>query len=200
SIHTWLWNPFQKIAGQAALVLGVILVLLTSWIGSLSSTHFDGVLDTHFGAAVPLWFFLAEGMINWLSMAIMLWVVALVIGKAGKFRLIDLFGTQALARWPFMVTALAALTPGYRRAAIELEKIDPNTMAIPPVEPADAVAFGVIAIVMLVMLVWFCWLAWKSFRVSCDAKGKSAIGGFFVALIVAEIISKVAITALTKLL
>jgi len=64
SIRTWLFNPFHYVAGWTALLVGLALVLAASFIGSLSNSHFDGVLDFHTGMPAPLWVFMCEGLID----------------------------------------------------------------------------------------------------------------------------------------
>jgi hypothetical protein len=67
SLTQWLFNPFRFIAGFKALLLGLIVIALTSLLASLSDTHFDGTLDVHLGLQaanmgmkLPFWLFLAE--------------------------------------------------------------------------------------------------------------------------------------------
>ncbi len=99
-LSQWVFNPFRFIAGFKALLLGLAIILISAFIGSLSNTHFDGVIDVHTGAAAPMWFFLAEGVINWVCMVIPLFFFGLIVSRSA-FRMIDVLGTQALARWPY---------------------------------------------------------------------------------------------------
>src|SRR3990167_2249308 len=95
SIRTWLFNPFHYIAGGKALVVGVVLILVAGFIGALSNSHFDGVLDFHTGAAAPVWVFVSEGLIDWIVMGGLLLIGGKIISKS-RVRVIDVFGTQAL--------------------------------------------------------------------------------------------------------
>lgn len=92
-------------------MLGLVLMLATGGLAILSRTHFDGVLDTHVGMAAPPWIFLTYSFVNWLCLAGVLWIAGAISRGSSGFRPIDLFGTQALARWPFLIIALACLTP-----------------------------------------------------------------------------------------
>ena len=51
----WLFNPFRFVAGYKALLSGLVIILLSAFVGSLGNTHFDGVLDVHIGLTAPLW-------------------------------------------------------------------------------------------------------------------------------------------------
>ena len=71
---TWLFNPFTYVAGWNAILIGLVVILVTGYLGSLSNTHFDGVLDAHTGRSAPIWFFLTTGILNWLCMGVVLWI------------------------------------------------------------------------------------------------------------------------------
>lgn len=91
---TLLFNPFVYIAGNESLGIGIVVLLLAGLFGALSNTHFDGVLDIHTGASAPLWLFIAESFVNWLSLAVVLWLLGQLVSKS-SFRTVDLFGTLA---------------------------------------------------------------------------------------------------------
>lgn len=193
---SFIWNPFRFIAGFAALGWGLAILLITGGIASLSRTHFDGVLDTHLGHPAPLWFFLGEGIINWLSLAAFLWVGGTLLTGFGRFRSIDLFGTQALARAPYLLTALICLLPGvgsYNDKLIAMASSGKVILLPPPGTAGELASFYGAVVVMLLVVIWFVALAWKSFRVSCDVRGWKSICVFVIAIIGAEIVSKIAI-------
>jgi hypothetical protein len=185
---TLLFNPFFYIAGFQALGLGLGAIFLAGLIGSCGHTHFDGVLDMHIGAPAQLWFFLAEGIIDWLCLGVVLWICGKIISQSA-FRAVDLFGTQALARWPAIVMSMLVLPKAFQRFCDELMaqlrqgKFDINR--------GDAIVFFALVIALIPFLCWMVALMYKSFSVSCNVKGGKAIGTFIAGLLVAEILSKV---------
>lgn len=189
TIRQWLFNPFQFVAGGKALVLGLGVIIVTSLTGSLSNTHFDGVLDTHSGRVAPLWMFLLEGLVDWLSLGVLLLGLGAILSRT-RFRVIDLLGTQALARWPFLVVGLAALAPPFQRYAAYLAwKL--GGIGTEVAGPAsDAAVFSLVTIVGLVMLVWAVVLMYRAFSVSCNMRGTKAIWTFVAGLFLAEAMSK----------
>ncbi|MDF1862931.1 MAG: hypothetical protein P1U87_22125 [Verrucomicrobiales bacterium] len=195
SIGTWLWNPFTLLAGAPALTAGVIILLITGALAAPTRTHLDGVLDTHIGFDAPIWVFLSEGIINWLCLAIVLWIAGLLLKGPGKFRALDLFGTQALARWPFLLTTLVCYLPGIREVTTALNKlaVTGKIGQMPEVESAHMIAFSIATIGMILVTIWFVALAWKSFRISCDVRGGKAIAAFVIGILLAEALSKFAI-------
>jgi hypothetical protein len=188
----WLFNPFTYIAGWQALLVGLAAIVIAALLGSVGKTHFDGVLDLHIGAEAPLWFFIAEGFIDWLSLAIVLLLAGLILKGAG-FRVIDVFGTQALARWPMLFSAAVGILPANQRVTEALVKMIQNPNQ-PPVFPiADTAVFAAAMIIILVMTVWMVALMYRAYAVSCNLKGAKAIISFIAALLIAESVSKFAL-------
>jgi len=191
-LSQWLFNPFQFIAGGKALFIGVVIILITSSLGSISSTHFDGVLDVHTGRSVPTWFFIAEGLINWLSLTVVLTIFGLIL-RGFSFRMIDIFGTQALARWPHIITAIAALTPGYQRYSAYISHKLLKTCPVAMPHQTDALFFALVLVIVICMSIWMVVLMYRAYSVSCNIKGIKAVGSFIAGLIIAEVLSKLGI-------
>jgi len=193
---TLLFNPFVYIAGGKALALGLLAILVAGLLGSLSTTHFDGVLDTHTGRPAPLWLFLVEGIIAWLCVSIVLLILGRIISQT-SFRSIDLLGTQALARWPTIFSALVCFPPGVRRFGNQLiEQIKRGGEF--QINVADAIVFAVVLIAILIFTCWMVALMYKSFSISCNVKGGKAIGSFIVGVLIAEILPVICIWSLAK--
>lgn len=195
NLRTWLFNPAAYIAGGEALAVGLVVIVLTGWVGAQSNTHFDGVLDTHTGAEAPFWCFMAEGLLNWLSAVIVLLVMGKLVSRT-SFRFVDLAGTQALARWPMLLTAFAALSPAYRsflqQLVRQLDKL-PDGLSF---DPVDLAGFVAVVVVMILVLCWVVALMYRSYALVCNIRGGRAGGSFVVGLIVAEVLSKIAIIAM----
>jgi len=196
-LTTLLFNPFVYIAGAPALGLGLAAILLAGLIGSWGHTHFDGVLDTHIGARAPLGVFLAEGLIDWLCLGLVLLIFGKIISKT-SFRTLDLLGTQALARWPTVFISLVSLPKALQRFSQELLEQLTKPGAKIVINPWDALIFFAAMMVMLPLLGWVVALMYKSYSVSCNVKGGKAIGTFIGGLLLAEIMSKVAVYGLLK--
>ena len=192
---TLLFNPFFYIAGARALGLGLAAIFLAGLIGCRGDAHFDGVLDTHVGASAPVWFFLAEGVVDWLCLGLVLWVCGKIISKS-DFRAVDLLGTQALARWPALCISLLMLPKAVERFTHELlEQLKQGKFQF---DTADAIIFFGVTIAMIPFLCWMVALMYKSFSVSCNVKGGKAIGMFIAGLLVAEVLSKLCLVPVMK--
>jgi len=197
SIGQWLFNPFSFVAGYQALLLGLGIMLISALLGFLGNTHFDGVLDVHKGLGTPLWFFLAEGIINWLSIAMPLFFFGLTISNS-SVRMIDVFGTQALARWPYIVTCVVMLPEANQRFSTYIISRFTSMAASVTINYTDMLIFIFASLVAVIMAVWMVALMYKAYTVSCNIKGTRAIVTFIVSLIGAEVLSKLSILLLLE--
>jgi len=188
----WLFNPFMFVAGLPALSAGLAIILISGFFCWLGSTHFDGVLDCHIGLAAQWWIFPAEGLIDWILPAIPLFFFALIISKS-SFRLIDVFGTQALARWPYLITAVVMLPGANQKVSNYMIARLTQVQPVAAVNFADIFIFALAIFVTILMVVWMVVLMYRAYSVSCNVKGTKAIVTFIIALIGAEIISKFAV-------
>ncbi len=194
-LSQWLFNPFRFVAGFKALLLGLVIMLISGFIGSLSNTHFDGVLDVHTGAEAPLWFFFAEGIINWVCMVVPLFFFGLIVSRS-SFRIVDVFGTQALARWPYVVTAIVMLPKANQRVIAYLMSKLNQAAATSAVSSADVFVFVFAMIVVVLMVIWMVALMYRAYAVSCNIRGAMAVVTFIVSLAGAEVLSKIAVLSL----
>ena len=193
---SWLFNPFLFIAGFKAMIIGLVFIVAASLIGYAGNIHFDGVLDQHIGRAAPLWFFIAEGFIDWLSLALVLAIFAVIMWRKTS-RFIDIIGTQALARWPSVILALGLQIPVYKQVLNDVVvKAQQGSSAM--MNPMDITILVLISLLLLPVLIWMVALMYRAFAVSCNAKGAKAIVVFIVAILIGEAISKVLIISLGR--
>ena len=193
----WLFNPFRFVAGYKAILLGLAIILISALFGFLGNTHFDGVLDVHTGLKAPIWIFFAEGIVDWLSLAIPLFFFGLIVSHSAV-RLIDVFGTQALARWPYLITSIVMLPEANRRFGAYLMARFTNTAGSGALNYTDVCVFVFSAIVAVFMIVWMVAIMYQAYAVSCNIKGAKAIITFVVSIIGAEVLSKFLILLLLR--
>ncbi len=188
----WLFNPFYYIAGGKALLLGVCVIVLSAVIAMLGNARFDGVLDFHHGGAaeVSLGTALIDGFVSWFSLAVLLFIAGLIFSKS-RVRPVDIFGTQALARTPYLLVSFLALWSAPWRYTARLVPGAPQNA-----EAGGLVPFILVSVVILVMLAWMIWLMYKAFSHSSNLAGAKAAVIFVVCLLAAEALSKTALIAI----
>jgi hypothetical protein len=106
-IYGLLINPFTRIAGWQAFIIGAVFVLLTGIAGTYANVYFDGAIDMHFNENANLKTSFNYLGIDLLSLVFTLSLAGIFVSKS--FRLLDILGTVCLAKAPFLLLAIAAL-------------------------------------------------------------------------------------------
>ena len=149
----WLFNPFVYVAGGKALSLGMLAMSAAAVAGYTTATHFDGVLHMSPGVPAALWIFFAEQIICWLTMTLTLFAGAALFSPS-KTRLIDMAGTQALARWPAIIIGLLG-------AGVHVPKdLTPEAIA-EAITPVTIIC----AVLSLTFVVWMVALFYNAFKI-----------------------------------
>ena len=181
TIAKWLFNPFIRIAGVTSLALGLAVIVVGGAVAGIAEIRFDGLLDMHFAVSVPLWLPIVEGLLNWAVISALFMLAALLFGGGGV-RLVDIAGTQALARAPLIPAAAICLAPPVRASFADWSSAPPSL---------DLALLNASVLVMIAMcVVWMVALMWNAFRVSCDLKGGRGVLVFVVVVLIGELISR----------
>jgi len=175
----WLINPFERIAGWQALVIGIAAMALTAIIGKLNQVAFDGVLDVHVGATFNLSASFIMQAVNFLALFLTMWLAGVCFSKT-KLRTIDVAGTMALSRAPMLLLAIICFLP-----------VVPKTLL-------DVPSLIIFTLICILFVIWMIVLMYNAYSVSCHLKGGRAVVSFIGALLVAEIISKVILFLLSS--
>lgn len=181
----WLFNPFVRIAGATSLVGGLVVIGIGGLAAAAAGIRFDGLLDMHSVHSVPVWLPILEGLLNWITISLLFVLIAQFFGGSRRVRLIDITGTQALARAPLLPAAAVCMLPSIRNSLAELPPaLQTNDFA--------AVSGGVLlaGLTMLAGIVWTVVLMWNAFSVSCNIKGGRSIALFIVAVVIGELATK----------
>jgi hypothetical protein len=195
---TWLFNPFHYLAGEKALLLGLAFILLAGSIASTGKVHLDGVLDFHVGSQqdFPFWLYLAEGLIDWCVLAVFLFFAGKLLSKS-RIRALDVLGTQALARWPSLLTVLIGLVPAFQRQSL---RMIPGMQVDTPAGQADMIIWIAGLVASILMIIWMVALMYRAYIVSCNLKGAKAVLSFILALLAAEAVSKLIIMRMFRII
>lgn len=193
NLATWLFRPFEYVSELKALAIGIIAIVVSAVLNFLSGTHFDGVLDVHFGNTDGYSkLFMLEGLVNWVSFALLLFVSGKIFSSS-SIRFIDVFGTISMARWPLFIVSLLALVIPHESVDQFIMAKALNMNASVTVQTYEIVLFVILSLVMILVTVWIIILMYRAYSVSCNLKGAKGVWTFIVALLLAEVISKYAI-------
>ncbi|MFV5698451.1 hypothetical protein ACM55H_08790 [Flavobacterium sp. ZT3R17] len=189
-MKTLLFNPFEKYSERILIIVGLAFTVIGGYLGFVFNARFDGVIDLHFVEKVPLYQPILEIGINILCTTILLFIVGKIINP--KTRIIDVFLTSMIARIPYyIVTFFNANNKAYTisQGILNLVKsTKTNTLSSTDILHLLLMSFAIIA-----SLIWFITLLFNGFKTAVNAKETKHILLFTAAIVVAEIISKIAI-------
>ncbi|MDD2491393.1 MAG: hypothetical protein PHV12_04270 [Bacteroidales bacterium] len=183
-----LINPFNYIAGAKSLLIGLAMIFITSLTGYYSNTFFPDILSVKTGVELTFKVSLLFNIVNWLSISLLLYIASLIFSKS-SVRFIDLFGTQALARSPYLLAALLGFSKSINRLG---EYFLWKYLSIG--EPTDISSLEMtIAVVLLTLIViisiWMITLMYNAFKVSSNIKGGKSVTIFIIVFILSIILS-----------
>lgn len=188
-MKTVLFNPFIKYSEKQLLLVGLLFTIAGSLMGFYLNARFDGALDMHISRSTTMVAVISDNAINIISLFTPLYLVALYINN--KTRAVDILSTVLVARLPIYLLALSNI--GKFMSQIENKILFNNPLNI-NFEPAELIAIIIIALLSLLFLVWYIALLYNGFKVACNAKTAKHNILFAVALLVAEIVSKIIIS------
>ena len=190
SIARWVFNPFVRVGGEQALVIGLGVIVGSGLAAAAAGVHFSALLNFRSGFGVPLWVPVVEGLVNWFAISVILGVVSLFAAPR-TVRLVDIAGTQALARTPLLFAALAHLPAPVRESnAALVAAAAEGRLVIPTVPSLIAGLLGVVCVVWMVQLMW------KAFAVSCNQRGGRAVAIFVPVVITGHVATSFLLTQL----
>ncbi len=186
-----LINPFNYIAGTKSMIFGLAIIFITSLTGFYSNTFFPDILSVKTGVELTFIDSLLFNIVNWLSLSLLLYIASLIFSKS-SIRFIDLFGTQALARSPYLLAALLGFSKSINRLG---EYFLWKYLSIG--EPTHITPYEMtIAVVLLtltvIIAIWMVTLMYNAFKVSSNIKGGKSVTIFIIVFILSVILSAIA--------
>ncbi|MDF1678046.1 MAG: hypothetical protein P1U32_05060 [Legionellaceae bacterium] len=187
---TFLLNPFQKIAGWKALLIGMMVIILTSAIAVKAKLYFLGPMSTINASVLgkqsitsPFFFMLYQNMICWLVLSILLMLTAKVLQKH-KIRIVDFLGTVALARIPTLIATLYLMV-------VRMEY--PSVLEIDLSHGYQlhySIAQYILTLPVIILAIWQAVIYFYAFKESSGLTGKKLTFGFLAAIILAETVAQ----------
>lgn len=185
-MNSYLFNPFRFLAGGKALITGIVIMTLTALIGWLSHTHFPDVISLKSSPGYPFSYLLFQTFVNWMLFSSLLYVYSKAVSKS-SVRAIDIYGTQALARFPYLPGAFIGFSGSMERFGkyILSKTIQPDLdISITQTDIGIAV---LIMVLSLLLLIWLFILMYNAFSLSSNLNGPKAVIGFIVCLVISVI-------------
>ena len=190
-----LFNPFEKYSETRLFIFGMVTAVLSTYLSYMFNARFDGVIDMHIVKNNTLKQAITDNIINIASLFVTFYAIGFFINK--KTRPIDILNTVLVARSIYCIMPLTGI------ASSTLKKVAEKAANLDPVQP-EAINFTTseIVIVLLVsiygiaLLTWFIALLYNGFKTATNLKTILHKVLFATAIILAEILSILFITAL----
>lgn len=191
-----LINPFRYIAGYKSLTIGLVIIICTSVVSAFSHKHFPDIISVKTSQDYPIWFLLIENTFNWILFSTILYVLAISFSKS-SVRFVDIFGTQALARLPYLLVSFVGFS-----GSLKVFNQHILWTVLKRGEPVDlSILDTTVAILLLVftlsMTLWVVLLMYNAFKVSSNIKGGRLILLFVVSVLGSTIINHYSSSYLT---
>jgi len=183
-----IFNPFKYVAGAKSLILGILIILITAYIGFLSNTHFPDLISIKLCSDFPVLYFVLQSFSNWLIFSTILYLCAIIVSTS-SIRAIDIFGTQALARFPYLIAAFIGFSDSINKFA---KYILWTSLKIgEPISLSTGNFVIAISLIILTFLltIWLVALMYNAFKVSANIKGTKAVVFFIIVFIVSMVIT-----------
>ncbi len=185
-----LFNPYIKYTERQLILCGAVSLLIGSVLGYLFNARFDGVFDLHFVKNVPQ----MQPFLDNLTVIVSLFLCLLLVGKLTnkKTRIVDILAISLISRLPIYILVFFNINGlVYEISTSLLQQLGTGNFDIPPVDLLIIIGFTIFSILALV---WVCALLYNGFKVATHAKKLKSVLLFIVALIVAEVLSKIIIS------
>jgi hypothetical protein len=182
NLSEWLFQPFKRIAGIEAFVIGLIIAAFTAVIGSFSGVVFDGIIDVHFEKELTMSKSLICMVIDIVSLVLFMYLAGLIVAKG--FRFVDMLGTMTLSRAPFILISIA----GFIASPPAVQEIFRNPFVI-----FESKGFIVMMLLTIPVIFWVIILMYRAFTITTGVNNTKSLVAFSFAFFVAELISKLII-------
>lgn len=189
-MKTLLFKPFEKYSEQKLLVTGIIATLIGALVTYLLNCKFIGVLKMTFVEETSIGQSILDNIIILSCLSIFLFLAAKYIYK--KTRLIDIIVTALVGFIPLYILPIFNIKDTIKIATENILKYSSPELAnqMPLENLIPLVIFGFFTIGILV---WFIALLYNGFKTASNAKGTKAIVVFVIALILADVVSRIII-------
>ncbi len=187
-MKTLLFNPFKKYSERQLLLFGLITAIAGIVFASLTNTHFDGVLDIHFGKNVILKTTVLQSIINIVSIVSVFYSLGKWINS--KTRLIDIFNLSLIVKIPgYLMMPMNINGWAYSKTEPLMEAIsNPFNLQFTP----EMILFLILSSILAILVFsWLVVLLYNGFKVATNLKETKHIIMFIIAIIVSEVVSKV---------
>ena len=191
-MNTLLFKPIAKFQESTLLIFGILVAAISLFVAVQTGIRFDGAIDAHVGNDISIVTALKDLVIAIATMVLFLFIAAKIVNS--KTRFIDILNTVLVARITILFLAMISALPylkniGAKILAAQGNSIEVTKIALNPI-------FLFLSLLLVVLLVWYIALLWNGFKISSNAKGGKSVVLFIIAIVSAEVTSKIILSIL----
>lgn len=179
-----LINPFSKIAGWEAFVVGSLMLSTIVFVGYVNNICFPGAISIKYSSELTLTSAILWQIIGLLPMILLVYLSGLLFSKNVRFQ--DALGTITLARFPYIFVALSGFFTGNVSEVTLVKSVLDKTFRI-----QDYFGLVVFSFICIIFSIWVVILSYNAFRVSTNIKGAKSIVIFIIIVVLSEVISNI---------
>ncbi|MDW3195594.1 MAG: hypothetical protein R8G66_24675 [Cytophagales bacterium] len=162
-----IYNPFEKIAGVKAFLLGGLGMLAASALAAVNGTHFTGMFSAIYTVSTGWYVPFFELMLIWVPLTVLCALYCQFFGST-HYRLVDIIGTIAFSMIPYLVISVG----GFIRLL-----------------PLGSEIQLLLAVIFVYLsLVWSLMLIFHALRVSGNLKEQKLWVGFIFCTMISQLI------------
>jgi len=176
-LDVWILDPFEVIGPGRAWMLALLVCVASLALAPLH-VRFDGAVDVHVVHEQVAWTTaVADQLVAWPLTAVLFWGVTTLSTRRARF--LEMVAFVGAARLPNLVAgAVTAVVVG-----------DPTTFA------PDSIAALVLVATSVPFIGWLFVTLLSAFRAASGSEGRKLAGLFVIALVLAEIASKIVLAS-----
>lgn len=193
-----LLDPFERYAEKTLLTAGFAAMLAGSLLAYLFNGRYDGVLDLHFFRQVEWIEPFADNIINTACLLLPLFIAGRIIN--GRTRVVDVLAAILIARIPYYILPVFNANNYLSNMTDRLLQQLGEKSAVPGLAAADldisflgVAVILIFALVSIVAMIWMIVILFRGFRTATNLKTNGHKVLFALAIIVAEMLSKIII-------
>lgn len=192
-----LYNPLEVLGIRRGFTWAIVIVIVLTAVAWWAGVHLDGALDLHLAPTTPSTaLIIVESLIAWLSLGILFFMASRIFG--GNSGLAGHLAAAGLGRFPYILAAILGSRQVLGQAMTQGMTVGEETVTVSP----DALMSpGLIigSLLLMAFIIWAVAIMYTGFRHASRIQGGKKIAAFIVGLVLAEIVSKLALTLVFRM-
>lgn len=193
------YNPFRYIAGIKSLLSGIGILIVTALIASKSNVFFPDIISVKISPEISFFDLILQGLTNILIAGLVFYILATTTSKT-QVRFIDIIGTQALARFPYVFAALIGFSNSLHKYTNYILSTISSNGANNQINQSEIIIAISLLLFVLLLSIWMITLMFNAYKTCSNLKGTRLTVSFIAGIILTMIFTLITNNQLFKIL